>query len=199
MATTITKRPFTQSDLADVQKFDCGVNPYEVEVAEWIKGDGSPGVDCALTSMGDPQNPSRVWLYNSGDGRLLGYGALAQRKWRWKGKNDPHIPVTVIIWVGLDAAFQGKPEGAKEERYCVKIMDDLISEANRDCGTHPILGLLVHKDNAKAISLYKWYNFDDGLVPTLHPVTKEVEYLRMFLILDRAALLAITSTQKRKK
>ena len=194
----LTKQSFQASDLAAVQNFHCGGQHYEVEVSDWIKGDGQPGVDCALTSIADSDSPSRVWLYTLSGESLLGYAALAKRDWRWKGKKDPHIPVTVIIWVGLDSAYQGKPDGPKEDRYCMKVMGDLISEALKDRSTHPVLGLLVHKDNAKAIALYKRFNFDDGLVPILNRISKEVEYLRMFLILDAGSLLAITSAQKRK-
>ncbi len=155
----IMKRPFESTDLEKVQKFDCGDAEYEREVELWIKGSGA-GVDCAVNSMDRAERPSRVWLYELSDA-LVGYGALAQSEWRWLGKKDPFIPVTLIVWVGLDKSYQGKPPGPIEEKYAVQIMDDLIEEAKKDAVTHPVLGLFVHKDNAKAIRLYRWYNFDD--------------------------------------
>ena len=76
------------------------------------------------------------------------------------------------------------------------ILNDLIAEAEKDRTTHPVLGLLVHKDNVKAIRLYRWFGFTDDLEPLRNKTTREVEYLRMAIVLDDEALLRIRDASR---
>jgi hypothetical protein len=93
MADALVKHPFTPDDWPDVQDFDCGDEPYEREVSDWLKGPAEEGVESALNCIADDQRPGRVWLYKLGD-RLVGFGALAKTEWRWPGKNnDPRLPL----------------------------------------------------------------------------------------------------------
>ena len=180
-----------------MQQFDCGGAPYEQEVAAWIRG--KDGEDSALTSIAHPERPGRVWLYKLPDGTLIGFGALGYSEWRWKGKNDPKVPVTLIIWVGLQREFQGKPEGvSKEHKYSTMILNDLIKEAEKDQATHPVIGLLVHKDNVKAIKLYEWFGFAQGFEPIRNKETKEIEYIRMAVVLDSVSVLRFRDAAKKK-
>ena len=195
----LTRHSFTSAEWDGVQAFDCGDAHYEREVATWIKGKQGPEIDSALTSIYHPDRPGRVWLYKLEDGTLVGFGALGQNEWRWKGKKDPFVPVTIIIWVGLQKEFQGKPEGPKEQRYSVLILNDLIKEAEKDQDKYPVLGLCVHKDNAKAINLYKWFGFADNLEPRRNPKTKEVEYLRMAVVLNEEVLLRLRDQAQKKQ
>jgi len=199
MSSALIRHPFTASDWESVQTFDCGDEQYEREVAAWIKGPGEPDVDSALTSLNHPEHPGRVWLYKLEDGTLVGFGSLGQNEWRWKGKKDPFVPVTIIIWVGLCREYQGEPEGPKEGKYSVQILNDLIKGAEKDQFTHPVLALCVHKDNVKAIKLYKWFGFADDLEPRCNKETKEVEYLWMAVVLDDEALLRLRDEAKKKK
>jgi GNAT superfamily N-acetyltransferase len=187
MAEGLSKQLFTAADLPDVQDFDCGDKPYEKEVSDWLKGPEEPDKDCAVNSIKHPAKPSRVWLYKL-DEKIVGFGALAKSEWRWPGKNkDPYIPLSVIIWVAVQKEFWGKPEGTGEEKYSVQILDDLLAEAEEDAKTHPALGLFVHKDNGRAIKFYKNAGFSDELVHLFNKQTKEVEYYKMFVILDDEA------------
>jgi len=104
----LTKHVFTKSDWADVQNFNCGDRAFEQEVANWLKGADTLGTDSALNSINHSDKPCRVWLYKL-DGVLVGFGSLAKTEWRWPGKNnDPKLPLTIVIWVGLQKEFQGR-------------------------------------------------------------------------------------------
>jgi hypothetical protein len=161
MAHELTRHVFTRLDLPSVQDFDCGDEAYEKEVADWLKG--AEGADSAITSINHPTKPSRVWLYKLGK-EIIGFGALAKTDWRWPGKNnDPKLPLSILIWIGVQKKYWGQPSGPKEERYAAQILDDLVAEASDDAKTHPVLGLFVHKDNARAIRFYKNAGFSDEL------------------------------------
>ncbi len=97
---------------------------------------------------------------------LVGFGAIGQSEWRWTGKKDPYLPVTMITWFGVHEDYQGQPPLPKEDRYSRKIFEDLISEALEDQETHPVLGLVVRAENTRAIHLYREFGFTDhGLQP----------------------------------
>ena len=93
----LIRNSFSPSDLAKVQGFDCGDAPYEREVAAWIQGPDSPEIDSAATSVNHPKRPGRVWLYRLDDGTVVGFGALGFSEWRWRGKKDPHVPVSILF------------------------------------------------------------------------------------------------------
>lgn len=197
MAQSLTRQIFTSADLPDVQNFHCGDDPFELEVANWLKGTAGPDVDSAVNSINHPDKPGRVWLYKLGE-RLVGFGALAKTDWRWPGKNnDPKLPLSIIIWVGVQKEFQGQPDGPKEERYSAQILDDLVAEAEEEGKTHPVLGLFVHKNNKRAIKFYKDAGFSDELVQRKDKETGEVEYYKMFVVLDDEALASIIKAAKK--
>lgn len=196
---SLTKHPFGDDDWESVQAFDCGDAPYELEVSRWLKG--AADEDSALASIHNDKRPGKVWLYKLDDGTLVGFGALGKSEWRWTGKKDPRVPLTVIIWVGLQKEFQGQPPPPtpKEERYSARILDDLIAEAVADAETHPILGLFVHKDNVKAIRLYQAAGFTaDGLDP-VRDTAGEVAYYKMAMVLNDEALLRLLPPRAKKK
>lgn len=197
MPNSLTKHIFTHTDLPSVQGFCCGDEPFEQEVADWLKSPAIPGVDYAANSIGSLDKPSRVWLYRLGE-HLVGFGALAKTAWPWPGKNsDPKLQLTIIIWVGVQKEFQGQPPGPRNDRYAAQILDDLVSEAAADSKTHPILGLYVHKDNKKAIKFYKDAGFSDELVQRKNKDSGEVEYFKMFIVLDGEALAGALSLAKK--
>lgn len=135
MADSLTKHPFTADDWADVQAFDCGDEPFEQEVADWLRGPAEPGVESALNSIADETRQSRVWLYKLGD-KLVGFGALAKTESRWPGENkDPRLPLSIIIWVGIQKGYRGQPPGPREGRFAAQILDDLVAEAEADART----------------------------------------------------------------
>jgi ribosomal protein S18 acetylase RimI-like enzyme len=181
MSIPLKKQTFSEANWAEVQNFDCGSEPYELEVSAWLKGQA--GEDSALTSIHHPEKPGRVWLYKLPDNTLVGFGALAKSEWRWKGKKDPKIALSIIIWIGLQKEFRGQPPGPKEDRYSTQILDDLIAEALESQETHPVLGLFVHRDNVRAIRLYQRAGFMENLEPT-----KDGQYLRMAVVLNPEVL-----------
>lgn len=190
----LLRKPFTESDLDSVEGFHCGDAPFEREVAAWLKGKEG---DCAIASITHPTRPARVWLYTNPDGTLVGFGALGRSDWRWKGKNDPKVPVTLIIWVGLCVDFQGKPENVpREQKYSTIILNDLIDEAQKEQESHPVIGLLVHKDNLRAIKLYERFGFVSGFEPHIDKITGW-EYTRMAVVLDPTALLRLRDAKKK--
>ena len=195
----IIRTRFAYADLESVQQFDCGDEPYEREVANWIRGKEGAEIDSALTSINHPDHPGRVWLYKLTTGTIVGFGSLGYSEWRWKGKKDPKVPVTLIIWVGLQREFQGKPEGAvRDHKYSTIILNDLIKEAEKDRETHPVIGLLVHKDNVRAIKLYERFGFAQGFEPIRNKATKEIEYIRMAVVFDDEAVLRLRDLANKK-
>jgi GNAT superfamily N-acetyltransferase len=193
MAETLTRHVFTKANLPDVQDFYCGDEPYEMEVANWLKGSDEDGVDSALNSINHPERPSQVWLYKLGE-KLVGFGSLAKTDWRWPGtNNDPKLPLSIIIWIGVQKDYWGQPPGPKEEWFSTQILDDLVAEAQQHAKTHPVLGLFVHKDNTRAIRFYKESGFSDQLVQR---VAKTGLY-KMFIVLDDEALVAALGSARK--
>ena len=59
-------------------------------------------------------------------------------------------------------------------------------------GTHPVLGLFVHKDNKRAIKFYK----DAGFSDELEQRVDKSGHLKMFIVLDAEALEAAIAAAK---
>jgi hypothetical protein len=200
MPPALEKFEFTEEDWDEVQAFDCGDKPYQLEVSNWLK---CPiGQDGALTTIKrDP--PGKVWLYRlpAPDGRIVGFGAMdkAREGWRWKGAKDPKIPVTLILWYGVQTPFKKQPPSANpDDHYSSAILDDLIACAYDDQETYPVLGLCVQQDNTVAIDLYKRKQFTEEL-STFTDRETGVVYARMARILNPGHLIAILDEQKAKK
>lgn len=175
----LKKVVFTEEMWNDVQNFECGDRPFEKEVSTWLKAE-----DGALASVihKNKSKRSQVWLYKLDVDVLVGFGALARGKWRWKGQDDPQIPVTKVIWYAVAKEFQKKPEGDRDGHYSFQIFDDLLDEAMSTKHTHPLMGLFVSADNIRAIELYREFGFtDDGFLA-------EEGYQKMYAILDQAVL-----------
>ena len=175
MVERLRAQTFAACHLGDVQDFFCGNNPWHIEVAKWIKGDTSK--NSALRDIASGKN--EVWLYRTTQGAVVGYGSLGKTKWRWPPPQGQWEIVSIIPFIGIKTEFQGQPHGVpSEERFASQIMGDLIGKA-RGHGTR-ILGLFVHRDNARAIKFYNRIGFlplrDDGK-----------ENLRMFLDLGSLA------------
>jgi ribosomal protein S18 acetylase RimI-like enzyme len=198
MASEIERIPFSEELFSEVQEFNCGELPYEKSVSEWLKRPF--GEDGALTSIKEKKRPGRVWLYNlkeETNKKLIGYGALGKGNWKWKGEDDPRIPVTLVIWCGVAKEYQGKPDGDKENRYSYRIFDDLIDIAYQERQTHPVMGLLVHVDNKRAIAFYRSFGFTDQDMMT-YAEDGEV-YQRMYVILDEEVFTKVLEDAFKKR
>src|SRR4051812_28304950 len=102
MGQVLLKIPFTPEQLPDVQDFYCGDEPWEQEVAAWIKGAPDGVIEC-LDQGGE------VWLYATESGDLVGFGALGISNWRWPRDDSPKQPINVIPAVAVQKHFQGHP------------------------------------------------------------------------------------------
>ena len=60
MAEILKRHVFTKDDWLGVQGFNCGDEPHEVEVADWLKGQDDPTVDSALTSISHPDRSAAI-------------------------------------------------------------------------------------------------------------------------------------------
>lgn len=193
MPDALSKANFTLDDLPTVQSFDCGSEPWELEVSNWLKG--PPNSDCAAATI---QKGSKVWLYGLDSGRIVGFGSLGTTEWRWTGKKDPYVPLSVILSYGVHKDFKKQPPSDDpNNHYSGQILGDLIEEAIDLRDTKPILGLCVDGRNTKAIHLYKRFQFAD-----LSPWTNKdtgVSYNRMGLVLNGPLLTQLIEQGKKKK
>jgi ribosomal protein S18 acetylase RimI-like enzyme len=174
---SLTRIDFTDQFLPQVQAFDCGDEPREREISDWIKAPrGSGG---ALDALGQD---NKVWLYVDGDGNLVGFGSLGDSVQRWPGPKDPALPVSIIPWLAVDRRFWGQPVGPPEQRYSALILCDLIAEARHKQDERPLLILFVHVDNVAAIKLYERAGFKELHKPYTDKTTGW-RYKRMVLVL----------------
>mgnify|MGYP000988672704 CR=1 FL=1 len=154
MAHDLRVQPFSASLLADVCDFDCGKEPWQVEVAQWIKNRSSEA-DCAVKWI---NRGTKVWLYRTNEGALVGYGSLGTSKWRLRQDAALRETVSIIPSFGVQGCFQGEPKDLpREERYAYQIMSDLISKSSGQ--NTRILGLFVDRRNARAITFYNRIGF----------------------------------------
>src|SRR5262249_22212315 len=97
MAGALVRIPFTEELLPKVQGFDSGSEPWEQEPANWIKaGLGGDGAVDALTQG------TKVWLYLTDAGDLVGFGSLGEARQRWPRAKDPQILASSIPMLGVD-------------------------------------------------------------------------------------------------
>lgn len=184
MTHLLTKYPFSEADIAlpEVQAFHCGDEPWDLEVAEWIKsrtGDNSVLVD--VNTFG-----TEVWLYREA-GTLIGYASLGERMFTWPLRSKKKELVSVIPFIGVQKQFQGEPRDAeRDDKYAYQILDDLLANAAEKAmsGKHfALVTLSVDDRNKRAIRFYECREFVDLKIPRLDP-DKGITYTRMARGLD---------------
>ncbi len=156
MDTGFGKIPFTADLLGHVQTFDCGNEVYQIEVSDWIKNVGPYAVIGCMKRWG-----TKVWLYTTGEGDLIGFGSVGSTNWNWPSASDGKVAVALIPSLGVDKRFWHKPEGPSEHRYSTRIVLDLVAEARKLPSIKPVIGLFVHPSNLAAIQLYSRVGFVD--------------------------------------
>jgi ribosomal protein S18 acetylase RimI-like enzyme len=133
-----------------VRDFDCGNEPYAIEVSNWIKSALSAGGE-VWTAI---KAGALVWLYLTDQGELIGFGAIYPQEIILDAPQQPFGGLLTIAYYGLRKEFRKQPEGPWQDYYSRQIFRDLIQEARR----HPALGkklaLYVNTTNAGAIRLY---------------------------------------------
>src|SRR5262249_50409861 len=156
MPILLSKRPFQPADiyLPAVQNFDCGTEPWELEVSDWIKGKPG-GVLDDLNRAGSCE----VWLYGTAEDGLVGFASLSEPSWGYPNRSDPKP--NLIPMLGIQRQFRGKPDGLKGDRYSAQIMDDIIAEARKHMERVPAIVLYVHPNNLRAIQFYRDTGFQD--------------------------------------
>jgi GNAT superfamily N-acetyltransferase len=149
MSASLIPVAFTAGLLDLVQDFACGDEPYERELAEWIRKEAIITLD----------RGGRVWLYVTPEKAIVGYGSLAVTRWHYPAPSDKRIALAIIPAVAIQKPYWGKPDGPREERYSSQILDHLITEAAHLPISAPVLGLFVHPANERAIKVYERAGF----------------------------------------
>jgi hypothetical protein len=149
MAESLQTIPFTPDMLDQVRDFDYGSEPYQKELADWMRND-------ALQAMA---RGTKVWLYVNQTPEIVGYSSLGVTRWPFPDPASPKTALVIIPAVALRQRFWGKPEGPPEDRYSAQIMRHLLDEARAWPGRLPAMGLYVHPDNHAAIKLYERFQF----------------------------------------
>src|SRR5262249_39102891 len=145
MADLLHSIDLTSEVLADVKSFDCGSEPYQTELADWLQKH-------ALAALA---RGTKVWLYANEADEGVGYGSLGQTRWKYPAADSPKTALIIVPAVAIQKVFWGKPDGPPDERYSSQIMRHLLSEALAWPGSLPAMGLFVHPDNQAAIKLYE--------------------------------------------
>ena len=73
MPHSLTPHSFCQADQAGLSDFECGSKPWEMSVADWIKGQR------VFVSI---NRGTAVWLYKLSDGTTVGFGSVVLRAFR---------------------------------------------------------------------------------------------------------------------
>ena len=149
---------FTREDIADLVDFDCGQAAWAQAATQWICGSD---VWESIKSRG-----TNVWVYRNNANVIVGFGSLGITRRRWPPPDGGHSNFLFIPMLGIDKHFHGQPAD-EQFRYSRQIISHLRFEAmqilnqHQDAGrnTLPILSLLVHRDNARAIMLYARFGF----------------------------------------
>jgi ribosomal protein S18 acetylase RimI-like enzyme len=144
---SMLSREFSPDLIGLVQGFDCGDDDWSLRASQWISG---PPV---LKSM---SRGTRVWLYSTLDGRIIGFGSLGTTTWHIPHPNGEARSITMLA---IAREFQGQPvgEASCRTRFSGQIIADLISKAV--ILGNPDLALLVSEGNVKAQSLYEKFGF----------------------------------------
>jgi GNAT superfamily N-acetyltransferase len=149
MADLLSAVPFEAAHAALLGDFSCGEEPYEQELADWIRND----------SLATIHRGGKVWLYATTQREIVGYGSLSVTRWNYPEPSSKRISLALIPAVAIQKQFWGKPDGPREERYSTQILEHLIVEAATLPIDIPFLGLFVHPDNHRAVKAYERHGF----------------------------------------
>lgn len=144
---------FLPADLDLVADFECGSQSWETAMSEWIK---SP----PTAKFGRSQHETTVWLYYHPDGRIVGFGSLGFTRWTCPYPDGSWIDLSIIPALAIRTEFQHLTRRHDEEGnpgFSHQIVGDLLGKALLRSPDFAVLG--VHRDNVKAIKLYKHFGF----------------------------------------
>lgn len=151
-------REFTEADQVRLAGFSCGDEEWSKLVTEWVLGSD------VLDSL---KRGSRVWLFETEAGAIIGFGSVGTSVWRWPPPDGAKTTIVLIPMLGIDARYRGRPTDP-EWRYSRQVMAHLISEGEQinrnwtgNTSERPEwLALMVRRDNARAIKLYEQFGFE---------------------------------------
>lgn len=151
--------PFDENLLPLVQDFDCGEDPWERDVSNWLKRTDLD--DCAVRRIRDGR--CRVWLYAIGRDRIVGFGSLGRARWILSdpGGGARSALVHIIPFIGVHTEFQGRPRRSRSGSYAYRILRHLLLQAANVADVESLIGLYVHERNARAIRFYRNWGFED--------------------------------------
>lgn len=169
MALKLKPVKFTKGDLHRVKDFACGSLPYQLPLADWIKRE----------SLQALANKAKIWLYETPDGELVGYGTLSKSKWFQTDSDGAihEVKVVCIPTVAVQEAFWGQPKEvvSRDEKYSHQLMRHLQFAAQEwvdgSDALKPLLSLFVHPDNVAAKKLYTRCGFVDFPLTRPDPAT----------------------------
>lgn len=76
---------FAEADQARLAGVSCGDEPWSKHVTEWIRGSD------VLDSM---QRGTRVWLFETDHGEVVGFGSIGTSTWRWPPPDGARQPLS---------------------------------------------------------------------------------------------------------
>lgn len=82
---------FSKAEQARLVGFSCGQQPWERHVTEWILGSD------VFDSI---QRGTRVWLFETADGQIVGFGSVGTSVWRWPPPDGQRIDDRIDSHVG---------------------------------------------------------------------------------------------------
>jgi hypothetical protein len=138
---------FTANDIHRVANFQCGGLPYQWPLATWIKEKSLPALE----------SKTRIWLYETEDHCLVGYGSVGTTKWTIADMGE--VKILVIPALAVQEIYWCKPAGVpREDQFSYQIIRHLKTQAIVRLKNSPVLkpklGLFVHPDNEPAKRLY---------------------------------------------
>jgi hypothetical protein len=170
---------FDASLLHRVLDFECGDDPWQRDVADYIK---TP-LGFAGAAQAVEEGQADAWLYETDAGEVIGYATLVQANWYIRHPNEPRFRqhlTQVLACVGVRSHFWGVPEGTSHrDCYAWQIADDVMAMAKNNLNVNPILypgvGAQVLPENGRALAFLQRYGF-----VVLSPKPKN-DYLRLLL------------------
>ncbi|MBX3419566.1 MAG: N-acetyltransferase [Pirellulaceae bacterium] len=148
-----------ESDRKDLIDFSCGDETWSRAATEWLIG--------SEVWRSIEERKTKVWLYRTADGQLIGFGSLGVTRRRWPPPEGGYANLLIIPMIGIDVRYHGQPSD-KNWRYSHQVISHLRYESILAWNEHvenkksilPLLLLYVHRDNHKAIRLYEKFGFD---------------------------------------
>ena len=171
MSAGIQRIPFDETlrSHAKVAAFDCGPQPWEKQIGDWLRSD-----DPSESAVACVRRNENVWLYVNDSGDLVGMGSLGIGRLAWPKPSSKLVAASSIPMLGVDAKYQGSGFGGK-------ILSDLVATALLEAHIRPQLVLYVHESNVRALDFCRKHNFIEHGKPWLD---RSTGWLNKRMVLD---------------